>query len=137
MGRKLIYFPGEEESGEGVEEEDLLRAFGNGRKKDLDKLYLGHAEFKKAWLKVANLKEEFQKRGLKYDPSPLAQSRARERLNRIITDQEDAYLENLKKINDIVENVKKDRRQKKDDKKRDKMRHILRNLRVVILDEFR
>lgn len=108
---------------EGVEEEDLLRAFGNGRKKDLDKLFLGHADFKKAWLKVANLQQEFKKRGLKYDPSPLAQSRARERLNRIITDQEEAYLENLKKINDIVENVKKDRRQKKDDRKRDKSAH--------------
>ena len=56
---------------EGVEEEDMLRAFGNGRKKDLDKLYLTHMEFKKAWLKVADLPKEFQKRNLKYDPSPL------------------------------------------------------------------
>jgi Leucine-rich repeat (LRR) protein len=108
---------------EGVEEEDLLRAFGNGKKKDLDKLFLNHVDFKKAWLKVADLSTEFIKRGLKYDPSPMAQARARERLNRIITDQEDAYLDNLKKINDIVENVKKDRRQKKDDKKRDKGAH--------------
>lgn len=105
---------------EGVEEEDLLRAFGNGRKKDLDKLFLTHMEFKKAWLKVADLPKEFEKRKLKYDPSPLAQARARERLMRIITDQEDAYLANLQKINDIVENVKKDRREKKDEKKRDK-----------------
>ena len=35
------------------------------------------------------------KRKLKYDPSPLAQSRARERMMRIITDQEEAYLANL------------------------------------------
>ena len=79
-----------------------------------------HMEFKKAWLKVADLPKEFQKRNLKYDPSPLAQARARERLMRIMTDQEDAYLANLQKINDIVENVKKDRREKKDERKRDR-----------------
>ena len=39
---------------------------------------------------------------------------------RIMTDQEDAYIANLQKINDIVENVKKDRREKKDEKKRDR-----------------
>ena len=77
-------------------------------------------EFKKAWLKVANLKEQFLSRKLKYDVSPLAQSRARERMLRIITDQEDAYLANLEKINELVENVKKDRREKKDEKKREK-----------------
>jgi len=39
---------------------------------------------------------------------------------RIITDQEDSYMENLAKINDVVEEVKKFRRHKKDEKKREK-----------------
>ena len=48
-------------------------------------------------------------------------SRNRDRLYRIITDQEVAYLDRLSKINDMVENVKvkRDRREKKDAKEKE------------------
>lgn len=104
----------------GIENEDIVRAFQGSYKIPMDQIYLQYSEFKKAWLKIADLKAEFLKRKLKYDPSPLAQARLRDRMYRIITDQEDSYMENLAKINDVVEEVKKHRRHKKDEKKREK-----------------
>ena len=104
----------------GLENEDIVRAFQSGKKIPTDQIYLDYIDFKRAWLKVADLQHEFTKRKLKYDPSPLAQARLRDRMYRIITDQEDSYMANLAKINELVEDVKKDRRHKKDEKKREK-----------------
>ena len=47
------------------------------------------------------------------------QARNRERLARTIADAEAAYLTTLNKINDIIERVKQERRQKKDEKRRE------------------
>ena len=105
---------------EGLQNEDLVKAFQGSYRIPTDKIYLTYEEFKKAWLRVADLKQEFMKRKLKFDPSPLAQARLRDRMYRIITDQEEAYMANLAKINDVVEEVKKQRRHKKDEKKREK-----------------
>ena len=49
--------------------------------------------------------------------SSLAPGRNRDRLYRSVTDQETAYLTNLETINGIVDEVKRRRRQKKDDAK--------------------
>jgi Leucine-rich repeat (LRR) protein len=103
-----------------LNDEDLVRAFQGGKKLPADEIYLKYPEFKKAWLKIADLKKEFVSRKLKYDPSSLAQARLRDRMYRIITDQEESYMANLAKINDVVEDVKQHRRHKKDEKKREK-----------------
>ena len=79
-------------------DEELVRAFQGGKRQSADEIFLTYPEFKKAWLKVADLKKEFLSRKLKYDPSPLAQSRLRDRMYRIISDQEDSYMVNLSKI---------------------------------------
>eukprot|EP00605_Chrysophyceae_sp_TOSAG23-4_P000007 GSChrysophyteH1.ASY1.ANO1.7.1 assembled CDS len=104
----------------GVTDEDIVRAFQGTSRIPADQIYLSYNDFKKSWLKVADLKTEFLKRKLKYDSSALAQGRLRDRMYRIITDQEEAYMANLEKINEVVENVKQHRRHKKDEKKREK-----------------
>lgn len=107
-----------------VEDEDFLKAFLEAAKaniRNLDKVYLTHAQFKKAWLRVANLEHELViKRKLKFDGGLMTQARNRDRLYRIVTDQEEAYLSNLSKVLEMVEKVKRTRRQKKDDSKREK-----------------
>jgi leucine-rich repeat protein SHOC2 len=106
---------------EDLDEEEIVRAFtDNGKRAPVDKVYLTHDQFKKAWTKLADLEKEITSRGLKYDGSALAKNRLRDRLYRVITDQENSYLENLKNINDIVERIKHDRREKKDERKREK-----------------
>lgn len=67
---------------------------------------------------MADLSAEFTRRKLKYDSSLLAAARNRDRLYRIVTDQEEAYLANLQRINEVVENVKNSRRHKTEEKKR-------------------
>jgi len=101
--------------------EDIVRAFAAAagvKEKQVDSTYLTHDQFKKAWIKVADMEAEMKRRKLKYDSNILAAARNRDRLYRIITDQEVAYLDNLKKINEVVENIKRVRRQKSDDRKR-------------------
>ena len=109
----------------GVKEEDddvLREAFcfgGSFREKDADKKYLNLVEFRKAWLKLADVETEMTNRGLKYDAGVFAESRNRERLTRALSDVEDLYLTNLAKINHFVDRVKQDRRQKKDQRRKD------------------
>lgn len=101
--------------------EDIVRAFAAAagvKERQVDSTYLTHEQFKKAWIRVCDMGAEMAKRKLKHDSNILAAPRNRDRLLRIITEQEVAYLNNLKGINEIVENVKKARRQKNDDKKR-------------------
>jgi hypothetical protein len=61
---------------------------------------------------------ELTRRGLKHDTGLLAAGRNRERLTRIILEQEAAYLGNLAKVNELVEDVKRARRKAKDEKRR-------------------
>ena len=101
--------------------EDVVRAFATAagvKESKVDSTYLSHEQFKRAWIKVADMEAEMKKRKLKYDSNLLAVARNRDRLYRIITDQEVAYHENLKKINEVVENIKRNRRQKSDERKR-------------------
>ena len=83
----------------------------------IDSTYLTHEQFKKGWLHVADVGSELKKRGFKQDLSSLAPGRNRDRIFRVITDQETAYLAGLENINNTVDEVKRRRRQKKDDAK--------------------
>lgn len=105
-----------------VVEDDLVyqRAFCSASGKSvryIDSTYLTHEQFKKGWLQVANIDSELKKRGFKADLSSLAPGRNRDRIFRTISDQETAYLAGLETINGIVDEVKRRRRQKKDDAK--------------------
>jgi Leucine-rich repeat (LRR) protein len=104
------------------EEKDLVEAFvatANIKESQLSTTYISLQQFKKAWLKLANIEMEMANRHLKYESGLMAGSRNRERLLKILNDQEAAYLDNLSKINEMVENVKRDRRMKHDEAKRE------------------
>jgi hypothetical protein len=84
--------------------------------------YLTLQQFKKAYLMLADIEFEMTKRHIKYEKGAvniMAASRNRERLLKILNDQEQAYMNNLGVINDMVENVKRDRRLKHDTNKRE------------------
>jgi hypothetical protein len=99
--------------------------FGSGCKiQDINTTYMTHEQMKRGWLKVCDMEAEMGLRKMKYDGGNMAQGRNRDRLYRVIDDQEQSYLMNLSKINAIVEDVKKSRRQKKDDFKRERASHI-------------
>ena len=108
----------------GVKEDDddiIREAFcfgGSIREKEADRKYLNLLEFRKAWLKLANVEVEMGNRGMKYEPGMFADSRNRERLTRAITEVENTYLINLTKISIIIDYIKKERREKKDEKRR-------------------
>jgi Leucine-rich repeat (LRR) protein len=133
----------------GVKEEDdevLREAFCFGgaiREKEADKKYLNLLEFRKAWLKLANVELEMTNRGLKYESGVFADSRNRERLTRAIADVEETYVSNLKKINRIVDHIKQERRQKKDQRRheqeahREKLLHEARKFMAVRSQEKR
>eukprot|EP01038_Epipyxis_sp_PR26KG_P009130 gene9130-12314_t len=106
----------------GLENPIILEAFCFGagiKEKDADRHYMNITQFRKGFLRVAYVEEEFNKRSMKYEQGVFAQARNRERLARVIADAESAYLTTLSKINDIVERVKQERRQKKDEKRRE------------------
>ena len=46
-------------------------------------------------------------------------ARSRDRLNRVIHEQEESYLQLLAKVADIAEKLKKDKRERKDERKRE------------------
>jgi hypothetical protein len=86
-------------------------------------------QFKRGWLGVADVEAEMEKRGIKPDRSRFGSGRNRERLYRFITDQEVAYFRNLEKMNEVVEKVKHDARQKKD-AKRSKRKEFLEHVEL-------
>jgi hypothetical protein len=71
-------------------------------------------------------------RGLKHEGGVFADSRNRERLTRAMVGVEEMYTSNLRKINSIVDHVKRSRRMKKDEK-----RHAAEAHREVLLHEAR
>ena len=116
-----------------VTNEEISSVFSEtagGKNADVSKIFLTLVEFKKGWLKLADLEREMKKRGMKYESGVLAQGRNRERLFRMISDQELAYLKDLEMVSGLVEKVKMQRRQKKDEAKRrrdaevDKIHHM-------------
>jgi leucine-rich repeat protein SHOC2 len=109
---------------EDEDEETMIKAafcYGGGcKERDLDSKYLTLEEFRKAYVKVCPLEEEFKKRGLKLENSLFSDDRNRERLLRIMLDGEELYLNNLSKVVPHIENMKSEQRQKKDNRKREK-----------------
>jgi len=106
--------------------EDIVRAFAAGagvKESKIDGTWITHDQFKKAWIRVCDMSAEMKRRKLKYDSNILAVARNRDRLYRIITDQENAYLDALSKINPIVEDIKKARRLRSEAKKREANAH--------------
>lgn len=106
----------------GKTKDEIVEAFCAGADAKITAVantYLTLPQFKKAWLRLADLELELTQRKLKFDSGPMGASRNRDRVNRLVSDQEVAYLDNVAKVNGLIENVKKDRREKKDAKKRD------------------
>lgn len=105
------------------DDNDLLReafCFAGGiKEKDADKKFIDLNEFRKGWLKLADVVAEMKKRGLKYDRGVFVEGRNRELLTRSQVQIEETYLNNLKKINEVVEQVKQDRRKRSDQKRRE------------------
>eukprot|EP01041_Mallomonas_annulata_P006376 gene6376-12890_t len=97
--------------------------------KDIPNKVLTHNEFKKAWVRLISIEKELKKRKMKPDFSSFGSSRNRDKLLRYISDQEQVYLDELNRINEYIENVKQEKRQKKDEKRisdqefRDKLLH--------------
>ena len=127
-----------------VEDKEIIDVFleiSQGRNKDPNTIYISYDQFKRGWLKLADLEAELNKRKLKFDPGVMAANRNRDRIYRILTDQESNYENNLKLgtfilhlyahtlllitflVNEIVDHTKRIRRQKKDDHKRDREAH--------------
>jgi hypothetical protein len=107
------------------EDKEVVEAFGTTAKikePQMPVTYLTLQQFKKAYLMLADIEFEMTKRHIKYEKGAvniMAASRNRERLLKILNDQEQAYMNNLGVINDMVENVKRDRRLKHDTNKRE------------------
>lgn len=109
----------------GVQQDDpdtLRQAFcfgGGFKEKEADSKLLGLNEFRKAWLKLADVVAELKKRGIRYDRGLLVEGRNRELLTRSQISVEDNYKRNLGKINEVVESIKHDKRMKSDQKRRE------------------
>ena len=102
------------------EEEELMRLFcqvTHVKPKDLDEAVMSLEGLKKAWVKVTDVDRDMQARGLKPEDGMLGANRNKDRLIRYVTEAEKAYLENIRRINGVVEKIKKERREKKDAKR--------------------
>jgi hypothetical protein len=77
----------------------------NVGKNDLNNTYLNLDQFKKAWLRLANVEEEMTKRGLKPEKTILSASRNKERLLRTLTELETNYSYLLSRVNSMIEKV--------------------------------
>ena len=101
--------------------EPIKEAFlaGTGiKEKDVDAKYMTIAEFRKGWLKLADLPKEMAKRGLKVEGGLFAEGRNRERLSQFITETENNYLKLLGQVAEYTINLKADHRRRRDEKKR-------------------
>lgn len=103
--------------------EDTQRAFCHGggiNATQFEGKLLNSKEFKKAWLQLVDTEVELRQRSMKGGSSGLmGLVRARDRINRMVQDQEDAYFSLLGRVAGLVEGVKKDRREKKDARRRE------------------
>eukprot|EP01036_Dinobryon_divergens_P032985 gene32984-42679_t len=109
----------------GVKQRDpevLKEAFcsGGGVNAELaNTKFLNLEEFRKAFLLVADLPQELQRRKMKVETGIFGASRNRDRLSRAMKDVEEAYAIGLKQALHFIETVKIDRRQKKDERRRE------------------
>ena len=104
------------------EETMLLQAycFASGAKKEnVGNSFLSLDQFKRAWLKMANLEKELAARKLKFDKIALSEGRNRERLNRYVSDQEKGYFLSLSKVVGVIEEIKKEKRMAKEERKKE------------------
>lgn len=90
---------------------------------------LTHEQFKRAWVKLADVELELQKRGAHSEFSLIPSSRNRDHLVRLVSSKETEYLASLARLNTFVETVKQEKRAKKDARRaesqafRDKLIH--------------
>lgn len=121
-------------------DEEIVEAFcfaGGIKEKLISTTFLTLTQFKKGWLKLADLENEVSKRGMKVDRGAMATSRNRERLLRTLNTQEEAYLESLSKVNGLVESVKSDRRMRREERRHEqeavklKLRHNMERFIAV------
>ncbi len=86
---------------------------GSGRKQ----AFLNYNQFKLAWLSLVNLTAELVRRGI--STTNLTRKKKKGLLLQYIDGMEVAYFRVLDQVNDIVGNIKTDRRMKKDAAKRE------------------
>lgn len=106
-----------------VTADDIQAAFcygGDCKPRDADFKLLTLPEFRKGWLKLANIEAEMEARRLKTDGGMFAESRNRERVSRFIVEREELYLRSLGAVNAFVEQMKADHRKHKDEVRREK-----------------
>lgn len=87
--------------------------------KDVETKHLSASEFRAAFLRVADLPAELQKRRMRVESSIFGAARNRERLGRAIADVEAAYAHNLTTVLSFIDRVKQERRTRKDQRRRD------------------
>lgn len=103
-----------------MNEEELMKVFcetSGIKPSQLDDGFIQLDAFKKAWVKLADVKKEMLARGLKPEDGLLGGNRNKDRLLRYIGEAEKRYLENIEKINGVVDQIKQHRREKKDQKR--------------------
>lgn len=103
-----------------IDEEELMKIFcdtSGVKQHEMDTGQMQLEAFKKAWVRLVDVKKEMLARGLKPEDGLLGGNRNKDRLLRYIGEAEKRYLENLQRINEVVENIKRDRRDKKDKKR--------------------
>lgn len=103
--------------------DDYQKAFlygGDIKPKDADFKLLTLPEFRKGWLRIADIDGELETRGLKPEGGMFAESRNRERISRFISDREELYVKSLAEVVSFVEQMKADHRKKKDEARREK-----------------
>ena len=86
---------------EADEESLLLQAFcfaTGAKQSNAHMAFMSLDQFKRGWLRLADLEKELKRRKLRFDNIAMSESRNRERLNRWITDQEKAYFVNMGKV---------------------------------------
>jgi len=86
---------------------------------EVDGKHLSVDEFRKAFLRIADIDAELLKRGLRKDGGLFGAARNRERLARITADVEAAYRENLGGVLTFIDRVKQERRARKDQRRRE------------------
>jgi Leucine-rich repeat (LRR) protein len=109
---------------EEEDEETLIKnafCIGGGiKEKDIDLKYLTIDEFRKCFIKLADLSGEFKKRNMKLEGGLFSDDRNLERLYLAILETEELYMTSLQQIPIFIENLKSEYRQKKDEKSREK-----------------
>lgn len=106
--------------------EEIRDAFcygGDIKAKDAEQKYLTNAEFRRGWLKIADVNHELEVRGIVPESGMFAENRNRERLNRFIGDREAMYVQSLATVNTYILQLKADHRKHKDETRREREAH--------------